>query len=193
MICPNLPAGFDFTDPDIYAERLPVEELAELRRTVPIWWNDQPVGKGGFNDGGFWVVTKHKDVKEVSLRSDVFSTFQNTALPRFPDDIPRQNIDMRRAVLSTSMPRTTPGCARSSRADSPRGLSDGCVTNWRARPGHRESRCGTGCGDFVEQVSCELPLQAIAGLLGVPQEDRIKLFRWSNEMTGSEDPEYARR
>ncbi|MGH3634252.1 MAG: cytochrome P450, partial [Mycobacterium sp.] len=49
----------------------------------------------------------------------------------------------------------------------------------------------TGSGDFVEQVSCELPLQAIAELLGVPQEDRDKLFRWSNEMTGSEDPEYA--
>src|SRR6202034_3532259 len=48
-----------------------------------------------------------------------------------------------------------------------------------------------GTGDFVEQVSCELPLQAIAGLLGVPQDDRDKLFRWSNEMTGGTDPEYA--
>ena len=26
---------------------------------------------------------------------------------------------------------------------------------------------------------------------GVPQEDRDKLFRWSNEMTGNDDPEYA--
>jgi cholest-4-en-3-one 26-monooxygenase len=48
-----------------------------------------------------------------------------------------------------------------------------------------------GSGDFVEQVSAELPLQAIAGLLGVPQHDRAKLFRWSNEMTGDDDPEYA--
>ena len=31
MPSPDLPAGFDFTDPDIYAERLPIEELAELR------------------------------------------------------------------------------------------------------------------------------------------------------------------
>ena len=28
MPTPNLPPGFDFTDPDMYAERLPVEELA---------------------------------------------------------------------------------------------------------------------------------------------------------------------
>jgi len=33
---PNLPPGFDFTDPDIYAERLPIEELAEMRKVAPI-------------------------------------------------------------------------------------------------------------------------------------------------------------
>ena len=68
---PNLPPGFDFTDPDIYAERLPIEELAEMRKVAPIWWNEQPEDVGGFGDGGYWVVTKHKDVKEVSRRSDV--------------------------------------------------------------------------------------------------------------------------
>jgi cholest-4-en-3-one 26-monooxygenase len=48
-----------------------------------------------------------------------------------------------------------------------------------------------GTGDFVAQVSSELPLQAIAGLLGVPFEDRSKLFHWTNEMVGDEDPEFA--
>ena len=28
MAAPNLPPGFDFTDPDIYATRLPTEELS---------------------------------------------------------------------------------------------------------------------------------------------------------------------
>jgi cholest-4-en-3-one 26-monooxygenase len=36
-----------------------------------------------------------------------------------------------------------------------------------------------------------LPLQAIAGLMGVPQEDRKKLFDWSNQMVGDQDPEFA--
>ncbi|SKV88541.1 Putative cytochrome P450 [Mycobacteroides abscessus subsp. massiliense] len=40
-------------------------------------------------------------------------------------------------------------------------------------------------------MSCELPLQAIAGLLGVPIEDRGKLFNWSNEMTSYDDPEFS--
>jgi cholest-4-en-3-one 26-monooxygenase len=87
---PNLPPGFDFTDPDIYAKRLPIEELAEMRRTAPIWWNEQPMGTGGFDDGGFWAVTKHKDVKEVSRRSDAFSSLENTALPA-TGTAPRRN------------------------------------------------------------------------------------------------------
>ena len=48
----------------------------------------------------------------------------------------------------------------------------------------------TGEADFVTQLSAELPLQVIAELLGVPQDDRHKMFDWSNRMVGSEDPEY---
>ncbi|MEI2818791.1 MAG: cytochrome P450 [Marmoricola sp.] len=46
-----------------------------------------------------------------------------------------------------------------------------------------------GSGDLVDDVSAELPLQAIADLLGVPQEDRRKLFTWSNQMLGYDDPD----
>jgi hypothetical protein len=94
-----LPAGFDFTDPDIYAERLPVAELAEMRKVAPIWWNEQPPDKGGFGDGGYWVVSKHKDVKEVSRRSDVFSSLQKTALPRYADGAVETQIETGRFVL----------------------------------------------------------------------------------------------
>ena len=83
MAAPNLPPGFDFTDPDIYAQRLPVEEFAELRRAAPIWWNEQPPDVGGFGDGGYWVVSKHRDVREVSLRSDVFSSQKKSIVPRY--------------------------------------------------------------------------------------------------------------
>jgi cholest-4-en-3-one 26-monooxygenase len=192
MACPNLPPGFDFTDPDIYKDRLPVEELAELRRTAPIWWNEQPIGKGGYNDGGYWVVTKHRDVKEVSLRSDVFSSLQNTAIPRFHDDMKREDIDLQRFVmLNMDAPHHTRLRKIISRGFTPRAigrLRD--ELNERAQ-NIAKAAAAEGSGDFVQQVSCELPLQAIAGLLGVPQEDRTKLFQWSNEMTGNEDPEFA--
>jgi cholest-4-en-3-one 26-monooxygenase len=48
----------------------------------------------------------------------------------------------------------------------------------------------SGQADFVTDLSAELPLQVIAELLGVPQEDRHRMFEWSNRMVGNEDPEY---
>jgi cholest-4-en-3-one 26-monooxygenase len=47
-----------------------------------------------------------------------------------------------------------------------------------------------GEADFVTDLAAELPLQVIAELLGVPIDDRHKMFNWSNQMVGSEDPEY---
>ena len=68
MAQPRIAPGFDLTDPDLYADRVPQEELAELRRAAPIWWNPQPSDMG-FNDAGFWAVTRHKDRKSTRLNS----------------------------------------------------------------------------------------------------------------------------
>jgi cholest-4-en-3-one 26-monooxygenase len=189
---PDLPAGFDFTDPDIYAERLPIEEFAQMRQVAPIWWNAQPDGIGGFGDGGYWVVTKHKDVKEVSRRSDVFSSLEKTALPRYADGTVAAQIETGKFVLlNMDAPHHTHLRKIVSRAFTPR-----AVERLRADLAERardiaNKAAESGTGDFVEQVSCELPLQAIAGLMGVPQEDRMKLFHWSNQMVGDMDPEFA--
>jgi cholest-4-en-3-one 26-monooxygenase len=54
-----------------------------------------------------------------------------------------------------------------------------------------EEAISRGEVDFVVDVASELPLQVIAELMGVPMEDRHKVFDWSNRMIGSEDPEYS--
>ncbi|GAA5098439.1 cytochrome P450 [Nocardia iowensis] len=189
-IRPNLPDGFDVTDPDIYAERVPVEEFAELRRTAPIWWNPQPAEVSGFRDEGFWVVSKHADVKEVSRRSDVFSTFENTAIPRFNDDITREQIELQRFVLiNKDAPEHTKLRKIISRGFTPRAIN-GLRAELSARAESIvKAAAESETGDFVAQIACELPLQAIAELIGVPQEDRMKVFTWSNDMTGYDDPD----
>jgi len=192
MTAPNIPAGFDFTDPDIYAQRLPVAELAELRHVAPIWWNEQPMGKGGFDDGGYWVVTRHKDVKEVSRRSDVFSSQVKTAIPRYQDGTVTEQIERGKFVLlNMDAPHHTHLRKIISRMFTPRAIE--LLRDELSRRAQQivQEAATQGYGDFVEQVSCELPLQAIAGLMGVPQEDRKKLFHWSNQMVGDMDPEFA--
>ncbi len=193
MVAPSLPKGFDFSDPDIYATRLPMEEFAEVRRAAPIWWNEQPLDVGGFGDGGFWVVSKHRDVREVSLRSDVFSAAAKTVVPHFKPSVDVEG-QIEASKLSLLM-MDDPEHARLRKIVS-RGFTPRAIERLRAELNERAQRIAAEAatqttGDFVLQVARELPLQAIAGLLGVPLEDREKLFDWSNKMVGGDDPEFA--
>jgi cholest-4-en-3-one 26-monooxygenase len=193
MAAPDLPPGFDFTDPDIYAQRLPTEEFAEVRRAAPLWWNEQSPDVGGFGDGGFWVVSKHRDVREVSLRSDVFSSAKKSIVPRYK--VTGGGGQIEAGSLSMIM-MDDPEHTRLRKIIS-RGFTPRAVERLRAELNQRAQRIAAqaaeeGSGDFVFQVARELPLQAIAELLGVPYEDRGKLFDWTNQMIGGDDdPEFA--
>ncbi|CAN5555292.1 cytochrome P450 [soil metagenome] len=187
-----IPADFDFLDANLNLERLPVAELAELRKSEPVHWVDVPGGTGGFGDSGYWLVTKHADVKEVSKRSDVFGSSPDGAIPTWPQAMTRDAIDLQKAVLlNMDAPQHTRLRKIISRGFTPRAVGRLEAELAERAQNIAKSAASEGTGDFVEQVSCELPLQAIAGLLGVPQDDRDKIFRWSNEMTAGEDPEYS--
>lgn len=191
MAVPDIPAGFDFTDPDLYVSRVPSEEFAELRRTSPVWWNVQRRGSAGFDDEGYWVVTRHADIMEISRHSELYSSYENTALIRHREGMSRDDIDVQRVILlNMDPPEHTAVRAIISRGFTPRSINN-------LRDGLREraarivaTALADGTGDFVTDVACELPLQAIADLIGVPQEDRQKIFQWSNQMIGSDDPEF---
>ena len=191
MAAVRIPEGFDFTDPDLYADRVPLAEFAELRRTSPLWWNAQPNGLTGFDDGGFWVASRHAEVKEVSVNSDVFSTWENGSIIRFGPETTRQDVELQRFILIN----TDPPQHSALRRIVSRGFTPRAVNGLREALTERAERIvrtalSEGTGDFVTDVACELPLQAIAELLGVDQEDRRKIFDWSNQMIGYDDPEY---
>jgi cholest-4-en-3-one 26-monooxygenase len=192
MPAPSLPDRFDPTEPDLLLDAIPHEQFAELRRTAPVWWCEQPMNAAGFQDEGYWVVSRHADVKDVSVRSkDEFSTYENTAIIRFGEDITREEIDVQRLILlNMDPPEHTKQRAIVSKGFTPRAIAR-LEEALRDRAERIVSEAlQTGTGDFVTDVACELPLQAIAELLGVPQEDRDKLFDWSNQMVGYDDPEY---
>ena len=191
MAEPSIPPGFDFTDPDLYRHRVPTEELAELRRTAPVWWNAQPRGASGFDDEGYWVVTKHADVLEVSRASDVYSSQQNTAIIRHGEPVTDEALAMMQLILlNLDPPQHTKLRGIVSRGFTPRAIKNLREALTDRAEAIVRGALADGSGDFVSDVACELPLQAIAELLGIPQEDRLKVFNWSNEMVGYDDPEY---
>ncbi len=192
MAEPKLPPGFDFTDPDLYAVRVPQDEFAELRRTAPVWWNPQRPGAGGFDDEGFWAVTRHADIVAVSRDSDTYSTWENTAIIRHQEGATREQIELQRFVmLNIDPPQHTKLRGIVSRGFTPRAIASLRETLTARAERITSAALAGGTGDFVRDVAAELPLQAIAELIGVPQEDRGKVFDWSNDMVGYDDPGYT--
>ncbi|MEY2248916.1 cytochrome P450 [Streptomyces sp. BF23-18] len=196
MSCPALPDGFDFTDPDVLHHRVPLPEFAALRRAEPVHWIPQQPGVAGFEDDGYWAVTRHSDVKYVSTHPELFSSFLNTAVIRFNEHIQREQIEVQRFImLNMDPPEHTRVRQIVQRGFTPRAIRS-LEDALRARAGSIVANAlaqaaPDGSFDFVTQVACELPLQAIAELIGVPQEDRVKIFDWSNKMVAYDDPEYA--
>ena len=193
MPCPALPDGFDFTDPDLLHQRVPLPEFAELRRAEPVCWVAQPTGLAGFQDDGYWAVTRHADVKYVSTHPELFSSSLNTAIIRFNEHIERDAIDAQRLILLNMDPpehtRVRQIVQRMFTPRAIRALEDRLRA--RALAIADGARRHSGSFDFVTEVACELPLQAIAELIGVPQDDRSRIFDWSNKMIAYDDPEYA--
>jgi cholest-4-en-3-one 26-monooxygenase len=188
VAAPDIPTGFDFTDPDIYTTRVPAEELAELRRAAPVWWVAQRRGSAGFDDEGYWAVTRHADIQAVSKTPEVYSSWENTALIRFQEGIERGAIEMQRIILLNMDP---PDHTK-LRGIVSRGFTPRAIGSLRQALTERAQRIvatalETGTGDFVQDIAMELPLQAISELLGVPQEDRGKIFSWSNRMVGYDE------
>ena len=182
--------GFDVTDPDVIQQGVPFERLANLRTSAPVWWNTQPTDIG-FDDGGFWLLTRHADVREASLKPEVFSSRENTAIVRFSEGMTREDVEMQRVIMLNSDP---PDHTKLRRIVS-RGFTPRAIRMIEEALSERAERivkeaAAHGSGDFVTEVACELPLQAIAELIGVPQDDRSKIFDWSNQMIAYDDPEY---
>ncbi|WP_433830182.1 cytochrome P450 [Actinoplanes sp. CA-015351] len=180
----------DFTDPDIYVHGIPQAEFAEARTHAPVCWVPQERGSAGFDDDGYWAVTRHADVMTVSRDSDTYSSWEKTAIVRFGADMTPDRLEMQRYILlNMDPPQHTQHRSIVSRGFTPR-----AVNSLRNALQERASQIVASAGesgDFVNEIACELPLQAIAELLGVPQEDRHDVFNWSNAMIGQDDPEFS--
>jgi cholest-4-en-3-one 26-monooxygenase len=189
---PTLPQGFDPTDPGLGEERIPLQEFLELRKTAPVWWVEQaPESRAGFNDTGFWAISKHADISAISKNNKDFSASENGVIIRFGADMTREQIELQRVMLvNQDPPDHTKTRQIISRGFTPRAI--GALREVLVQRAHTivDNALARGEGDFVFEVAAELPLQAIAELLGVPFEDRRKLFDWSNQMLSYDDPEY---
>ena len=172
----------DLYDPDTYAQGVPHDVFALLRREAPVFRQAEPAG------GFYWAVTRYRDVVAVSRDHATFSSGRRGALLNDPPDADLAGQQL--MLLNMDPPRHTKLRGQVNRGFTPRmiGLLSERVRGLCA--GILDEVAERGECDFVRDVAAELPLQVICELLGIPREDRRQIFEWSNKLIGFDDPEF---
>jgi cholest-4-en-3-one 26-monooxygenase len=175
-------APVDLSDSRSYVAGVPHAYLAYLRRHDPVHWQDEPGGPG------FWAILRYDDCVTVNRDYERFSSAAQGTMPfeLGADEVAQQGLMM----LNMDPPLHTRYRRLVNKGFTPRMVRDLEESIHRAADSIIDEVIEQGEADFVTQISAELPLQVIAELLGVPQEDRHRMFEWSNRMVGNEDPEY---
>ncbi|HUY20957.1 MAG TPA: cytochrome P450 [Acidimicrobiales bacterium] len=172
----------DLTDSTKFVPAVPHEWFAHLRRNAPVYWHEEADGPG------FWCVTKYDDCVAVNRDYEHFSSAKRaTFLWEMPDDAIEQ---LRLMMLNMDPPLHTRYRRLVNKGFTPRMIAQLEQKIHESADAIIDAVIETGRADFVTDMSAELPLQVIADLLGVPQEDRHNMFDWSNRMIGQEDPEF---
>ncbi len=176
-------ADIDLTDPDAFVPGVPHEWFARLRSEAPVYWHEEAEGSG------FWAVTGYEDCVTVNREWQTFSSMKGAV---YLWDVPEEALEQQRMImLNMDPPLHTRYRLLVNKGFTPRMIN---ALEEQRRERTREildNVAKRGECDFVVDVAAELPLQVIADMVGVPQEDRHKIFDWSNRMIGGDDPEYG--
>ncbi|HZT65081.1 MAG TPA: cytochrome P450 [Acidimicrobiales bacterium] len=180
-------SDINLLDRDRFSQGIPHEWFTWLRKNAPIYRHPEP------NGPGFWVFSKHDDVTAIGRDGKTYSSEQSRGgvIGLEEELIPPDFGDGGRLMLTMDPPDHTRYRKLVNRGFTPRmiGMLEPHIRDMTIRI--IDEAIAKGDVDFVVDVAAELPLQVIAELMGVPQDDRHKLFDWSNRMVGSEDPEYS--
>ena len=199
----NIESKISLSRAETFQDQDAVHEIfSELRKEDPVAWCPET------EDGsGFWSITKYDDIQFVSKNPKLFSSDRVNGGITFPSQESRRlrNISRSKGVQNKfkdlnileagdSMIQMDPPVHTKHRHMVAPGFSPKRLSNLTP---HIRERCGdilnqlAGRGEceFISSVAAELPIQMLAELFGVGQEDRTKLLGWSNVIIGGDDPD----
>ena len=178
------PETLDIISNEVYRNGPPHELYTRLRHEAPI------IRHRGIEEGfpeWFWAVSRHADVVTVSRQFQTYSSARRGSLMN--ED--RPDLEVARMMIDTDPPEHTRLRMLVNRGFTPKAMR--MLEEHYREVAQRLVGEALEAGDveFVSTVSSELPLIAIAELLGIPTDERHKVFEWSNRMIGSTDPDYS--
>jgi cytochrome P450 len=173
----------DLTRPGHYRSGFPHELFADLRGAGSVH-RHPVVDVPGAIDFSFWSVVRHQEVQEANRDWETFSVVDGPNLA--PTDLlrdlgmmvaldPPRHSRLRRLISAGFTPRMIAGLEKNIEWRSERILDDVIAR-------------GDDIVDFVEEIAHLLPMHVIADIVGIPEEDRPRVFKRVDYVLRSFDP-----
>lgn len=166
-------------DPASFTGGHPHDQYAYLRANQPVWFHPEHDG------AGFWAVTRHADVVQVSRDQAKYSSWLGGVM--LPDSDPDLLAGSRLMMLYQDPPEHTLYRRLVSRSFTPR-----AAEAWRQRIERLAVRivdavAPRGECEFVSEVAGEMPSLVVGELMGIPSDDARRLYHLT-EVMHSADP-----
>jgi cytochrome P450 len=186
------PGDLDLFDPDTFSEGPPHDYFRMLRRESPVCWTPAP--RAGVKcisalDDGYWVVSRYEDLVDVSRNPRIFSSHEKTAFLMDPDaeSLP----GLQAMLINMDPPHHVKYRRLVQRGFTPRMVRDLEPVIRRHARRIVDAVADRGHCEFVTELACELPMTLICELAGIPEADRERIFHWSNQLIGADDPDMS--
>ncbi|MCZ6463631.1 MAG: cytochrome P450, partial [Proteobacteria bacterium] len=177
----------DVIGPDTYADNgYPHPAWKRLRQESPIHWFDLP------NGVGFWAVTKRADIVWISKQPTRFLNGPRLAVFEGGEPVEGERRFVRH-LLNMDLPEHASYRNGASSWFTPRAIGRRKPEVERITRDLLAKMAGDGEereADFVSDLTAPVTISVLADMLGVPRDDWQLLFRWTNQIAGSSDPEF---
>lgn len=175
-------AHVDLSSLDAFNEGAPFETFARMRREDPMAWSDMTSG-----ETGFWSVTRHADLLELNRQADLLSSARGIRM----EDQTMEEVEARKTFQETDAPHH-----RGFRALVSKAFSKGSVAQFEDQIRKIVTQLldvalEEGEFDAVDRIARRLPMQMLAQIIGVPQEDGPFLVEKGDALISNSDPDYT--
>ncbi|MGI5486422.1 cytochrome P450 [Microtetraspora malaysiensis] len=173
----------DLADNDKFLDgETPWRMFDVLREQAPVHRQDE-----GDHGSGFWSITRHADIVRVDRDAETFTSMKFVNLEEVDD----RQATIRRSILETDGPRHSVLRRILQRDFTPRAVAGYEVFLRGLTARTLDAALSKGTFDFVKEVSADFPINVLAKMLDVPEDDTQQLIDWGNRIIGNTDPDYA--
>ncbi|WP_375482714.1 cytochrome P450 [uncultured Mycobacterium sp.] len=177
-------AAVDLSDFELWRNGFPDELFIELRRARPLFRHDRTSGvaKTGVQRD-FWITTKHRHAVRLHRDADSFTAVDGPLIQpidtflSYPTiiDMDPPELNRRRKLISSAF---TPRAIAK--------LEDGIRARAARMIDHLVSQGG---GDWISDVADQLPMTVIGDIIGIPEEDRRRIFTAFDRILTARSPQ----